>query len=611
VKINNITNNKMNNNLENINDKFIKIINYYNNLYSLLISYLQELTKHFESTSLSDELKNKITSNNYLVYIKKIKISNEDISNDELYILYNYIKLSNDEINKLIYLVQNYNIYDEKTLLSDTSKMNINQNKINILDMYNKITNKFINFDNIYLNYIQSKFIYNLDNYNKLYNYFIKNLKILDLYLTIIKQYLLNDSIHFKNLIIYNNCKIKELLLNDELIKLKYNFNTNKNNDINYLFKSNIQKVTINNIITKFNQFIVYKSFNNLKDLFTKISDSEYKFKNNNIDSSNLKLILQIINNLYKIDKKYINITILESNYDNINYNCANLINQNFILEKNQGIDDNYINKTKTIFTKEEIINNLNDNDNQLNYDIYLSNIKNIYNINNFNNTKIKVDNDKINILLSTHFILIYKLDNKFYLMQCTNSSSSILQSLNIYTNNYIIEFQNILPILLNKPNYMIENSNLLIENSILNNINKNNMLELYKKNIENDFKNLPKVDNLELKNILINKIKKSIQIDNNFIKNKTNNIDIIINIIIDEIYIYIQRINNINYTSEIYMTYFSNINSLINKIKKELNDNYDTNILINIDNILDNIYNNILTINNNLLDKYYLINLN
>lgn len=601
----------MNNNLENINDKFIKIINYYNNLYSLLISYLQELTKHFESTSLSDELKNKITSNNYLVYIKKIKISNEDISNDELYILYNYIKLSNDEINKLIYLVQNYNIYDEKTLLSDTSKMNINQNKINILDMYNKITNKFINFDNIYLNYIQSKFIYNLDNYNKLYNYFIKNLKILDLYLTIIKQYLLNDSIHFKNLIIYNNCKIKELLLNDELIKLKYNFNTNKNNDINYLFKSNIQKVTINNIITKFNQFIVYKSFNNLKDLFTKISDSEYKFKNNNIDSSNLKLILQIINNLYKIDKKYINITILESNYDNINYNCANLINQNFILEKNQGIDDNYINKTKTIFTKEEIINNLNDNDNQLNYDIYLSNIKNIYNINNFNNTKIKVDNDKINILLSTHFILIYKLDNKFYLMQCTNSSSSILQSLNIYTNNYIIEFQNILPILLNKPNYMIENSNLLIENSILNNINKNNMLELYKKNIENDFKNLPKVDNLELKNILINKIKKSIQIDNNFIKNKTNNIDIIINIIIDEIYIYIQRINNINYTSEIYMTYFSNINSLINKIKKELNDNYDTNILINIDNILDNIYNNILTINNNLLDKYYLINLN
>jgi hypothetical protein len=611
VKINNITNNKMNNNLENINDKFIKIINYYNNLYSLLISYLQELTKHFESTSLSDELKNKITSNNYLVYIKKIKISNEDISNDELYILYNYIKLSNDEINKLIYLVQNYNIYNEKTLLSDTSKMNINQNKINILDMYNKITNKFINFDNIYLNYIQIKFIYNLDNYNKLYNYFIKNLKILDLYLTIIKQYLLNDSIHFKNLIIYNNCKIKELLLNNELIKLKYNFNTNKNNDINYLFKSNIQKVTINNIITKFNQFIVYKSFNNLKDLFTKISDSEYKFKNNNIDSSNLKLILQIINNLYKIDKKYINITILESNYDNINYNCANLINQNFILEKNQGIDDNYINKTKTIFTKEEIINNLNDNDNQLNYDIYLSNIKNIYNINNFNNTKIKVDNDKINILLSTHFILIYKLDNKFYLMQCTNSSSSILQSLNIYTNNYIIEFQNILPILLNKPNYMIENSNLLIENSILNNINKNNMLELYKKNIENDFKNLPKVDNLELKNILINKIKKSIQIDNNFIKNKTNNIDIIINIIIDEIYIYIQRINNINYTSEIYMTYFSNINSLINKIKKELNDNYDTNILINIDNILDNIYNNILTINNNLLDKYYLINLN
>lgn len=601
----------MNNNLENINDKFIKIINYYNNLYSLLISYLQELIKHFESTSLSDELKNKITSNNYLVYIKKIKISNKDISNDELYILYNYIKLSNDEINKLIYLVQNYNIYDEKTLLSDTSKMNINQNKINLLDMYNKITNKFINFDNIYLNYIQIKFIYNLDNYNKLYNYFIKNLKIIDLYLTIIKQYLLNDSIHFKNLIIYNNCKIKELLLNDELIKLKYNFNTNKNNDINYLFKSNIQKVTINNIITKFNQFIVYKSFNNLKDLFTEISDSEYKFKNNNIDSSNLKLILQIINNLYKIDKKYINITILESNYDNINYNCANLINQNFILEKNQGIDDDYINKTKTIFTKEEIINNLNDNDNQLNYDIYLSNIKNIYNINNFNNTKIKVDNDKINILLSTHFILIYKLDNKFYLMQCTNSSSSILQSLNIYTNNYIIEFQNILPILLNKPNYMIENSNLLIENSILNNINKNNMLELYKNNIENDFKNLPKVDNLELKNILINKIKKSIQIDNDFIKNKKNNIDIIINIIIDEIYIYIQRINNINYTSEIYMTYFSNINSLINKIKKELNDNYDKNILINIDNILDNIYNNILTINNNLLDKYYLINLN
>jgi hypothetical protein len=606
MKISTINEKDNNENLENIIIRIKKLVSYYTNLHTLLITYLEELMNNFESKEIIEELKNKILGNKYNNYITKINDSLLQLTNNNIYIIYNNIILTKLEIDKLIQLTYKYNIYDEKTLLSDTSKNNINQNKSTILDIYNKILKKYIYYINIINIFITSNFEYNYNNYINLYNYFINNLEIIDIYLLIIKELLNKEDVTFKDLILFNHKNIKDLLLNNELDENKYKYNINNINEISYLFKSNSFKLKHNNIITKFSQYIPYKNFNNLNDLFLEISGSNYNFKNNKLDESNLQKIVLILKNVYKIDKKYFNIIILESNYDNINYNIKNLINPQFIIDKNNGIDKNFINKTKTIFTKNEILSELKNKNDSIEFDIYLNNIQNIYFINNFNiNNKKEYLNTLINTLINTNYILIYKLDTKYYLMKEANNINNL-----IYSNNFIIKFQNILPIILTKPNYYIENSNILLEKSILDNINKQNMLNLYNQAIENDFKNLPKIDNLELKNILINKIKTNLNINKDFLSNKTDNIQKIIDIIINEIYLYIQKINNIEFTFEIYMTYFSNINSLINKFKKELNDNYDNNILNNIDNILDNIYNNIITINNNILDKYYLLSL-
>lgn len=592
--------NNYNNELNNYNNEFNiieqinKIQKYYYNLYNLSISYLEELKNNLEDKKNIDIIEFLLKNNNFIKIQKKLSLDSKYIlTNDDLYIIYDNIKLLLEEINNFMNLINKYNIFEEKTLLSDTSKNNINQNKLSLLDIYSKVNNKYNIFNQKYINYVIINFKYTYDNYIKLFNYYSKNNKIIDLYINIVNKYLSLDSIHFKDYIKFQNNQIQNNIINNELINNKYKFNINKLEDINYLFKNNISIIKKNNnIINKFNQYIIYKSFTDLNKLFLEIYNTEYKFKNNKLDNNTLKYINQILIDYYKIEKKYINIIILESSLDNINYNSINLLDQNFKLEKNQGINLNYILKTKTIYTKKEIESNNTDEEKNIKNDIYINNINNIYNINNYNYKK---TDDKLNLLLHTDFILLFKLDNTYHIMQYYND------------NNIYMKYENIQCILNNKPKYYIENYNSLIERSLLKNIENNNMLELYQNKIENDFKNLAKIDNLELKNILINKIRKDIKLIKN---NKSENIEKILNIINEEIYKYILKINNIDFTFELYMTYFSNMSKLINKIKKELNDNYDDNILNNIDNILDNIYNNILSINNSILDKYYLINI-
>ena len=174
--------------------------------------------------------------------------------------------------------------------------------------------------------------------------------------------------------------------------------------------------------------------------------------------------------------------------------------------------------------------------------------------------------------------------------------------------NNIYMNFNQMRVLLQNKPDYYIENLNIIRNNKIIDHIDHNNMLNDYQFAISSDYKNISKIDNLELKNTILNKIKKkNYKIDQN---NKNNNINNIITIITDELLIYIQKTNNIIFSSELYLTYYSNINSLIKKVKKELNDNYNSDLLLNVDNTLNNIYPNIITINYNILDKYYLTKL-
>ena len=514
-----------------------------------------------------------------------------NINKDKNYIIFNNINLAKDEIDKLINLVKQINIYDEKTLLSDTSKNNINQNKITILDIYKKVNKKYENTIELFITRIINEFDYTYDNYIELTKYFKNNDSILDLYVEIVKKYLSKENINFTELIQFNNNYFKLETLNKYLDSIQIKYNTNKIDDFNYIFKNNITiNKKYNNIINKYTQYSVYKDYNNLNDLFSELNNGNYKFKSNNLDKKNLEYIYQILKDFYKIEKTFVNVIILDASLDTINYNLINLLDKDYKIDKNQGINIDYINKTKTIINKDEF-KKLPDLYKNFKNDIYISNYHTIINIHNYN---LKDKIDKLELLLKTQYLLIFKLNEKFYIMQ--KSSNSIF-----------IKHNQINTLLQNKPKYYVENYNTILENKIIQNIEKENMLESYNNKIAFDYKNMPNIDNLELKNNIINKIKKEI-IKNK--KSKSENIEAMISIIIDEIYKYIKKVNNIDFTSEIYLTYISNIGSLTYKIKKELNDKYDDNILFNIDNILDNIYSNIISINNNILDKSYFVKL-
>lgn len=578
-----------NNNLENsiYLSKIQNLIKYFTNIHILSINYLTEIINNLDNKKTITELELNIKNNKFNIYIKQL----DNINKVKHYIIFNNINLAKYEIDNLIKLIEEINIYDEKTLLSDTSKNNINQNKITILDIYKKIYKKYENTIDLFINYIVTIFNYTYENYIELTKYFKNNDLIIDLYVEIVKKYLSKENINFNELIQFNNNYFKLEILNKYLDNINIKYNNNKLDDFNYIFKNNITiNKKYNNIINKYTKYSIYNDYTNLNDLFSELYNGNYKFKNNNLDNKNLEYIYQILKDFYKIEKTFINIIILDADLDTINYNLTNLLDKDYKIDKNQGINIDYINKTKTIVNKEEFkkMPNLYK---KFKNDIYISNYHTIINIHNYN---LKDKFDKLELLLKTQYLLIFKLNGIFYIMQDN-------------LNSIFIKHNKINTLLQNKPKYYIENYNSILEHNIIQNIEKQNMLESYNNKIALDYKNIPNIDNLELKNLIINKIKKEI-ITNK--KSKSENIELIIKIIIDEIYKYIKKVNNIEFTSEIYLTYISNISSLTYKIRKELNDKYDDNILFNIDNILDNIYSNIISINNNILDKSYFVQL-
>ena len=119
------------------------------------------------------------------------------------------------------------------------------------------------------------------------------------------------------------------------------------------------------------------------------------------------------------------------------------------------------------------------------------------------------------------------------------------------------------------------------------------------------DIKSYNLENTLQMKNNITDDIYKKIKINFTF-ENKNKVVDMILDIIIDNISIYIKNKNKIDYDSETYMTYLFSVNSLMNKFKKDIIDNYDTNFLDKLDGLIDNIYNKILKINDNVVDKYY-----
>jgi hypothetical protein len=587
-----------------IQSKIKNLGEYYVGITQLIHIYLQELIKFLENKDKREEIQKLISLNSVTKHNKKINdILNSTQNELQLIQLYNILNIIYDDVSKLLTYIKIIDIYDEQTLLSDKSKNNINQNKIVILDTYSKIQKKHKKIlDNLSITII-NEYVITYDSYLLLRDFYLKNPNIIQLYTYIIKNYLntsYDGNSKLSLIIIYNNQIDKNKILTDHIIAFKNikNVNSNNINDFNYLFKES-KFIKNQNIVTKFNNFTSYKKFISIHDLFLDIQNSNFKFKSNDINKHSISVIQNLVNDYYKIERQYLNITIIETTIDKFNYNCNTLLNSNFTLNKNIGINDNYMNKTKTIITEDEY-KILEHDDAEYKNDMYLSYFDKIININNF-----KHSSKNINTLLESQYILIVKLfidakNFKFHIMKFNNNNPT--------NNNIYMNFNNIKVLLQNKPDYVIENFNLIRNEKIINNIENNNMLNLYHTKIQSDYKNLPTIDNLELKNLILNNIKTTIKkIDQ---KSKEKNIEKIINIIIDQLYKYIKKTNNIDFSPEIYLTYYSNINSLINKIKKELNDNYNSDLLNNLDNILNNLYSNIITINSNVLDKYYLTKL-
>ena len=611
----------------------LKNIKYYKSLYNLIFLYIGELKNIKLDTIDYDESFNQELIKKIIKKIEKYnKILNDKIVKFDISykikenIILNLLKLYKlfirlyNNLNTHIQIINEIDIYDKKVLMSDTSKNNINKNKLHILDIYNNFIKHIINNNNKMLNLIIidikkilisdtidihtyiNDIIMIVDIIN---NYFHKNLEIIDLinplyntilgidiilddYLYIInennKQFLLEYE--FKNEDIKINKKNTMQLIFNKKEKEKQTVKKNpkksnskkkgsdENSSKDHILKNNI------NIVKTYNKFKYQISFNSLEKLLSSV--------NINIKISNQlnKETIDQLNKAIKLYKDKLTIVILECKLDPILYDITKLVDNKNKIEKLSGINDLYIKKTNTIL---ESANNKDD------MYIYISNIQKTYIINSSVNYNTKLNNIEIDYdTYSSKTLLIHTYDNNTY---------SLLY--NDITSNYKIDFKEILPIIQNQPNYNVENYNSLIEKNILDKIESKNILDEYYKTIKLDIYTYTLENTLEIRNSIVNDIERKIQLDFNY-DNKNIIVDQILNIIVDNISKYIKNKNKIEYDAETYMTYLSSVNSLISKFKKEIVDNYDNDFINNIDTIVENIYTKILKINDNIIDKHY-----
>jgi hypothetical protein len=611
----------------------LKNIKYYKSLYNLIFLYIGELKNIKLDTIDYDESFNQELIKKIIKKIEKYnKILNDKIVKFDISykikenIILNLLKLYKlfirlyNNLNTHIQIINEIDIYDKKVLMSDTSKNNINKNKLHILDIYNNFIKHIINNNNKMLNLIIidikkilisdtidihtyiNDIIMIIDIINK---YFNKNLEIIDLINPLFNTMLGIDTVLDDHLYIINE--------NNKQFLLEYEFKNedikiNKKNTMQLIFnkkekekqtvkknpkKSNTKKKGSDensskdhilknniNIVKTYNKFKYQISFNSLEKLLSSV--------NINIKISNQlnKETIDQLNKAIKLYKNKLTIVILECKLDPILYDITKLVDNKNKIEKLSGINDLYIKKTNTI---------LESTNNKDNMHIYISNIQKTYIINSYVNYNTKLNNIEIDYdTYSSKTLLIHTYDNNTY---------SILY--NDITSNYKIDFKEILPIIQNQPNYNVENYNSLIEKNILDKIESKNILDEYYKTIKLDIYTYTLENTLEIRNSIVNDIERKIQLDFNY-ENKNIIVEQILNIIVDNISKYIKNKNKIEYDAETYMTYLSSVNSLISKFKKEIVDNYDNDFINNIDTIVENIYTKILKINDNIIDKHY-----
>jgi hypothetical protein len=580
----------------------IKNVKYYKSLYNLIFLYTNELkeiiTDKFMINYINEEISDEIVKK----LIKKIEKYNSSSGQETLNLLRlvkNIIKL--ETLLKFhINIINEIDIYDKKILMSDTSKNNINKNKLHILDIY-KIHYTNINKNNILITQEIVQFICNhiitittdkqLLEINIINTYFQKHLELIDFYilfigdlkLITIDNIVLND--YIDTLIDQN----KSILLEKELEKL--DIKCNKNINVNLSSQNDTKKSTkpsksVNTITSIKNNLNIVKTFNNFKlqkqfeSIESILDHHNISYQSKNFTGKDLKSKLENINKALTNNK--VIFILIECKKDLISYNIQNLLNNNIKVDKLSGINDNYLKKTNTIMETSQ---------NDENNNVYISNIQKIHILNssfNIKSSKLNVDYNDYN----SKIILVHTNDSKSFNLMSNDAGAPIT-------------FKDIVPLIKNQPSYNIENYNSMLENNILSFIENKSILDEYHKTMQFDIKSYNLQNTLQMKNNIMDDIYKKIKIEFTF-DNKNIIVDMILNIIIDNISTYIKDKNKIEYDAETYMTYLFSVHSLMNKFKKDIIDNYDNGILDKLEYLIDNIYGKILKINDNVVDKYY-----
>ena len=591
----------------------LKNIKYYKSLYNLIFLYKNELYNMVSQNNdiIEEQIGSNLNEDIIKNIIKKIEKYIEDINTIsskkekellKLLKLFKKLITLNKILNDDMKIISSVDIFNQKTLMSDTSKNNIHKNKMHIIDIFNMYQKKITLDNNLILNDITDKIksIIAPNDLSTSYNlikvinkYFNKNVIIIDLLCLVIKK-LNNINNSIDDLIYTIKENLKNYTIEKDLLdqKIKINSNPSVELELELVSKVKSSKYTVikenSNIVKNLNKFNYINSYTSFNDLFKNYLDSTIKI-NNNLNSANFTQIYKFTELYSKQRKKEVTIIILECEKDNINYNINNLLDSKLIVDKTSGINDIFIKKTNTIVEYRK------DNKDDNSISTYISNIQKIhiinspYNLDKKNNVTLTVND------YNSDVILIHTNNkNKFDIF--TNK-----------TNN--LKLRDVLFIFHNKPNYRVENYNNIIENNILNQIEKKNILEEYHKNINFDVNTYTPANSIEIKNKIINDIKSKIKLEFN-LKNKPVIIDMILDIIVDNISKFIKNKNKIEYNSEIYLTYFSNVNSVINKFKKEVVDNYDNDFISKIGDIVENIQSKIVKIDENIMDKYYYSNM-
>jgi hypothetical protein len=595
-------------------------------------------------SNINNLLKEDDNINKIITTLNKNIENINNITDNKLYIynlfeIYKFINLFNNIISIFIYYID-FDIFEDLKLnISNTLKTNLNINKNSILleyskfnDLYNSFNNDFIEFTLNYFekNYKDIDMISLLENLTDLYNnsFIFINLDK-DIYLNYTEiHYLLNVSdidiittkYKINNLLIdlYINFinKIYEKNINNEINNiLNITIENNKNNLFKIYNKTNINIIKDNKIYDKikytnlqtfnFKPITLYNSNTLLNvevytiyELINKLFKIKSKKINEFINSKklNTKLLFDELSNIIKIysnnTKEKFSIIIIKKNGNLINYDLNNLFNTTLNINNINGINNVFLQKNIMI----NVIDNINSSDE---------------NINLINYNK---DTTQSIILLDTIDFINYRILTNQNIIKHINSSIEK----DITINDITINKTDIDNLLFNEKSYRINNLNKILQNKILQNINDNSIDDFYN-SINNNF-NIFDDETIYIKlsitlynNIMIY-IKKYIQ--KNTIKNNINSyisillfdsnniIDIFSQTLFDFYFSLSQKTNS----TESYLTYLSNVDSIVNKFKKDIFDNYNStiynnSITINSENINDTISDIIKISINNIIN--------